>query len=118
KEMLLKISSSLGGGFGRQRLICGAINSGGLILGGYLNNGKEESKEDQYKIIKEFTDKFNELNNTIICGELLKNVKNLTQGIKPQQRNEEYYKLRPCAKFVVDAIEIIINIINNNTVNI
>ena len=50
---------------------------------------------------------FKERNGSDNCGELLKNIKNLTDGYEPQERDEDYYKMRPCIKLVLDSVDII-----------
>lgn len=102
---LEKLSLCFGAGFGRTRNLCGAVSAYGFIVG-LLHDKKEtlaDDKTDAYKQITDLDNKFKALNGTDNCGELLKNVKNLTAGYVPEVRDEEYYKVRPCAKFVVDS---------------
>ncbi len=105
KDMLEKVALGFGAGFGRTRNLCGAVSSYGFVCGLLHDKGANiaQDKTDVYKQITELDNKFKQLNGTDNCGELLKNVKNLTQGYVPQVRDEEYYKVRPCAKFVVDS---------------
>lgn len=104
KEILEKVTLGFGAGFGRTRNLCGAVSAFGFVTG--LLHDKEDTladdKTDVYKQITELDEKFKALNGTDICRELLKNVKNLTAGYVPDVRDEEYYKVRPCAKFVID----------------
>lgn len=105
KEILEKVTLGFGAGFGRTRNLCGAVSSYGFVCG--LLHDKcdtiADDKTDVYKEISELDEKFKAINGTDICRELLKNVKNLTKGYVPQVRDDEYYKVRPCAKFVVDS---------------
>ena len=107
-ETALKLSSSFGGGMGRLREVRGAVSAMFMIAGlkdGYSNPDAKEKKEEHYKRIQELAEKFKKKNGTIICRELLKNVKTL-EGNTPEARTKEYYKIRPCARFVGDAAEI------------
>lgn len=109
KEILEKVTLGFGAGFGRTRNLCGAVSAFGFVTG-LLHYKKEtlaDDKTDVYKQITELDEKFKALNGTDICRELLKNVKNLTSGYVPDVRDEEYYKVRPCAKFVIDSAGLI-----------
>ncbi len=109
KATLEKLTVGFGAGFGRTRNLCGAVSAYGFVAG-LLHDKCEDvaaDKADVYKQISGMDARFKELNGSDICAELLKNVKNLTAGHVPQVRDEEYYKVRPCAKFVVDSAGII-----------
>ena len=106
---LEKLTLGFGAGFGRTRNLCGAVSAYGFVTGLLHDRGETVSadKADVYKQITQLDEKFKQLNGSDICAELLKNVKNLTAGYVPEVRDEEYYKVRPCAKFVVDSAGII-----------
>ncbi len=108
-QTLLNICVGFGGGFARTRNLCGAVSAYAIVLGLYRQHSQDpqQDKTNIYKEIQILVEKFKERNNTDICGELLKNVKNLTKGYVPQVRDEEYYKTRPCVKFVTDSVEIL-----------
>lgn len=110
-DILKAVSSAFGGGFARTRNVCGTMTGAGMVLGlmEKFTNDIAKDKTDVYKQTRLVTDEFIELNGTINCGELLKNVANISTDYIPQERNSEYYKTRPCAKFVVDAVKIIDN---------
>ena len=106
KETLLKITSAFGGGFARTRNLCGTVSGMGMVIGLLHKDidDVEENKKLVYKETREVADRFKELNGYINCGELLKNIKNITSDYVPDKRTEEYYKVRPCTKFVYEAI--------------
>lgn len=108
-ETLEKLTLGFGAGFGRTRNLCGAVSAYGFVTGLLHVKGETvaDDKTDVYKQITELDAKFKALNGSDICAELLKNVRNLTSGYVPEVRDEEYYKVRPCAKFVVDSAGII-----------
>ena len=115
KDTALKLSSSFGGGMGRMREVCGAV-SGMFMVAGYLygttDKDGEKEKAEHYALIQEMARRFKEKNNTIICRELLGNLKAASStSPTPDKRCPEYYTTRPCLKFVLDAVEIMEEII-------
>lgn len=106
-----RLASSFGGGMGRMREVCGAV-SGALMVLGYLKgtDGTEsgEVKMQHYARVQEFAKRFKALHGTILCRELLENVPLKQEGSPmPEERTEAYYKTRPCAIFVEDAVSIL-----------
>lgn len=120
-ETGLKMSSSLGGGMGRLREVCGAVSSMFLIAGlkyGYTENNNDEIKANHYKLIQTLADRFKKETGSIICRELLGDLIKDNSHI-PEKRTKEYYKTRPCAKFVKLAAKITEDILKeeNQTIN-
>ncbi len=109
RATLEKVSIAFGGGFGRTRNLCGAVSAMGIVTGLLSDTNEEisQGKKDMYKTIQDLVAEFKQRNGTENCGELLKNVKNLTEGYVPQVRDEEYYATRPCVKFVLDSVDIL-----------
>ena len=109
KEQALKLSSPFGAGMGKLRQVCGAVSGMFMVLGmteGYDSPTADKEKAELYEKVQTLANEFKEKNETIICSELLQGLK-VDGGHKPQERNEEYYKIRPCARFVGDAAEIL-----------
>lgn len=115
KETALKISSSFGGGMGRLREVCGAVTGMFIVAGmldGYSDPSDRTAKAEHYKLIQSLASKFKEENNSIVCRELL-GLSVLKDSPIPEERNESYYKKRPCADLVGYAAEILnIHILN------
>ncbi len=108
-ETLMKLSSSFGGGLGGLRENCGAVSGMAIILGilqGYSSPQDYDGKKEHYANIQHLADKFKEKHETIICRELLEGIKKATDNV-PEKRTEEYYKVRPCVRFVITAAEIL-----------
>ncbi|MBE7011922.1 MAG: C_GCAxxG_C_C family protein [Ruminococcaceae bacterium] len=108
-ETLMKLSSSFGGGMGGMREGCGAVSGMAIVLGileGYSAPDDYEGKKEHYANVKALADKFKEKHETIICRELLAGIKKATDNV-PEKRTEEYYKTRPCVRFVITAAEIL-----------
>jgi C_GCAxxG_C_C family probable redox protein len=113
EETSLKISSSFGGGMGRLREVCGACSAMFMVAGlvfGYTDISTDDPKKEHYARIQALAEKFKEKHGTIICDELLKGIAN-TKGKEPAERTAEYYAVRPCCRFVMDAAEILDKII-------
>lgn len=109
EELSLRLSSSFGGGMGRMREVCGAVSGMFMVAGvlyGYSSADDDAEKAEHYRRIQLLAEKFKEKYNTINCGELLKNLKVNTNPV-PEKRTEEYYKARPCIRFVEAAAEIL-----------
>lgn len=115
-ETALKLSSSFGGGMGRMREVCGACSgmfmSAGLLYG-YSSKDDDKEKAEHYKRIQLLAEQFKAEHGTIICRELLKNL-SVTNSPVPEKRTEEYYKVRPCVRFVRTAAEILDRYIAEN----
>lgn len=108
EELLLKISSAFGGGFARTRNLCGAVAGIGMVMGALKDTlgSVAEDKKDIYEKVRQLTDQFEEMNGSLLCGELLKNMKSITKDYVPSERTAEYYAVRPCVKFILDATKL------------
>lgn len=112
EDILVKVSSSFGGGFGRMREVCGAVSAMGIVIG--LLEGKDfsvegiQAKAEQYAKIQKLAAEFKDINGSIVCRELL-GAKLAATNPQPDERTPEYYKKRPCAKLVGDMAEILEN---------
>ncbi|MBR7121938.1 MAG: C_GCAxxG_C_C family protein [Oscillospiraceae bacterium] len=106
EKLSAKLASSFGGGMGRMREVCGAV-SGMLMVAGLLYGYEEPLKGgplEHYSRVQELAGKFKEQVGSIVCRELLKNP---PSDPNPTPRTEEFYKVRPCARFVVLAAQIL-----------
>lgn len=118
-ETALKLSSSFGGGIGRMREVCGACSAMFMVAGilyGYSSADDNKEKAEHYKRIQALAEDFKKEHGTIICRELLKNL-SVTNSPIPDKRTEEYYKVRPCIRFVKTASEILDRYIAENPIN-
>ena len=109
RGVLLRRGASFGGGMGRLREVCGAV-SGIFAVAGLLQGPEDpadrEAKTAHYKLIQEMAAKFREKNGSIICRELL-GLRAAENSPVPEERTAEYYSRRPCAKYIMRAIEIL-----------
>ena len=80
---LKKLIIGFGGGFARQRYVCGAVSGMTMVLSYLKSDG--EDKLSSYALIKEACDKVKQELGSIICSELMQDVVNGKQK-------------RPCAE--------------------
>lgn len=116
-DLALRLSSSFGGGMGRMREVCGTCSAMFMVAGilyGLGESYSHEEKTEHYKRIQELAARFKEKHSTIICGELLKGL-SVTSTPEPEKRTEQYYKVRPCMRFVRTAAEILDSYIAEKT---
>ncbi|NLL63574.1 MAG: C_GCAxxG_C_C family protein [Ruminococcaceae bacterium] len=104
EEFLAKMSSGFGGGIGGLRGICGTVT--GMIIVNNIMNGNitEDGKKEHYESTRNLVEKFEAIYETSTCSELLDF---LELDADPLPRTEEYYKTRPCVRFVETAVEIL-----------
>lgn len=116
-DTAMKMSSSFGGGMGRLREVCGAVSGMFMVAGliyGYDDPTAQEEKAKHYERIQKLAEEFRKENGSIVCRELLGLAEKKSEP-KPEQRNAEYYKKRPCPEMVKMAAEIMEQYINQNT---
>lgn len=109
---IAKLTIAFGGGFARTRSLCGSVAAMGLVYGAACGKDSGDimgDKTQAYKDVQVMVEDFKARNGSIECMQLLKDVKNLTVGYRPDVRDENYYKVRPCIKFVLDCVEILEN---------
>lgn len=112
----LRLSSSFGGGLGRQREVCGAVSGMCMVAGalfGYDDVNDINVKAKHYALVQEMCGKFREAYGSIICRELL-DAKTATTSPVPSARTAEYYATRPCARFVAACCDILATYIDEN----
>ena len=116
EKQAAKMVSAFGGGMGRLREVCGAVSGMFFVLGqlyGYDNCDSDENKKELYCRVQALAEQFREQAGSIICRELLKNP---PSDPNPTPRTEEYYKVRPCARMVMLAAELMDKFIEENPI--
>lgn len=109
QKTALRLASSFGAGMGRMRDTCGAVTGMFLVLGavyGFDDKFTTEEKGAHYARIQELAAGFREKHGTLLCRELMANLNKDTSPM-PEERTEEYYRTRPCARFVVTAARLL-----------
>ncbi len=117
-ETALKVSAGFGGGVGRMRMMCGTCSALVMLAGlekGQTRGEDREGKADCYRLVRQLLETFRQENGSINCAELLQmnGVKAETNTSQPDERNAEYYRVRPCARKVESAARIFTEYLNN-----
>ncbi len=109
EKALLRMSSSMGGGMGGLREACGAVSSMFLVLGALVGPDDptdSAAKKAHYHMLQGLAAQFEEAQGALRCSDLLKGLKD-RPGPIPSDRTDEYYKTRPCIRFVSSAARLI-----------
>ncbi len=109
EETALRIASSMGGGMGRLREVCGAVSGMFLAAGllyGYSDPKDKKAKAEHYARIQQLAKEFQKENGSIVCRELL-GLSEHSQAPVPEERTKEYYKKRPCPDIIACAAGIL-----------
>ena len=108
-----RLASPFGGGFGRQREVCGAVSGMCQVYG--LLYGYDSPNADKqmavYADVQAMCARFREVAGSIVCRDILKNP---PSDPAPTPRTAEYYAQRPCARMVLLACDILDDYIQNH----
>ena len=107
-DTALRLASSFGGGLGGSRELCGAVSGMLMVAGlkwGYTDVHNLDIKKAHYARTRELLEAFKAAHGTTCCRELLAHLETLKT--EPSARTPEYYKERPCARFVETAARLI-----------
>jgi C_GCAxxG_C_C family probable redox protein len=118
QALALRLSSSFGGGLGRQREVCGAVSGMCMVLGalyGYDDVTDGAVKAEHYARIQALCGEFRARYGSIVCRELL-GAKRAEDSPNPTPRDAEFYRTRPCARFVGAAAELLEDYIAANPI--
>ncbi len=119
RSLLLRMSSSFGGGMGRLREVCGTVSGMFLVAGmlyGYEDPKAYEEKAAHYGRIQELAARFREQQGSIVCRELL-GLSSKQDDPVPERRTPEYYQKRPCPQLAGLAAAILEQFIEENPLN-
>lgn len=108
EDMAKRVSAGFGGGVGRMRMMCGAVSGMVMLAGldaGQTEGNDRKGKADCYDVVQGLVNKFKDENGSVICAELLgmKGCKVVKNSNIPDERNAEYYRVRPCSQKVENA---------------
>lgn len=113
-DTALKLASSFGGGLGGSRELCGAVSGMLMVAGmkwGYTQVLDNAVKTAHYARTRALIDAFRAEHETIVCRDLLKGIGKISKD--PSQRTEQYYKVRPCVRFVETAAALLENMMES-----
>ena len=110
KDEAIRLACGFGGGV-RSGELCGAVSGAVMVIGLKYGNSKVEEaerKSECYERTKEFTKRFKEDNESIVCRELLKCDISTEEGMMRAQK-ENLFQTR-CVEMVLSAIKILIEL--------
>jgi C_GCAxxG_C_C family probable redox protein len=108
----LRISQPFGGGIAHRGETCGAVSGAFLVIG--LRFGRTEAedlpaRERTYSAVREFIKRFEGLQGTSTCRELLGKDLNTEEGLRLAEEENLFETL--CPNFVQNAVEILAELI-------
>jgi C_GCAxxG_C_C family probable redox protein len=121
-ETASRLSSSMGGGIGRLREVCGAFSGAAMVAGmlyGFEIPPDQSEKSAHYKRIQFLASHFSERWGSIVCRDILAarmGENAVSTEHVPDERTKEYYQRRPCLEAVRLAARILDEYIENNPI--
>lgn len=107
KKTALKISTGFGGGM-RRGEVCGAVTGAIMVIGlkeGHFVEGDTETKSKAYELVQQFESRFEKLNESIICKNLLEYDLSVEAELAVIKEKGLFDII--CPKVIKDAIDII-----------
>lgn len=108
RETALRAGAALGAGMGRLGEVCGAVTGALIVIGlkhGHTAAADKATKEKNYLLTRDFTDRFRSRNGALLCRELLGCDLTTAEGME-EARQKKLFTER-CPAFVRDAVEIL-----------
>jgi len=108
EETALKISCGFGAGCGRLGSTCGAVSGAFMVIGskfGKFRADDDAAKEKTYLKVREFAQRFMELNKSINCSDLLGCHLGTSEGMEKAKKEGLVKKI--CPQLVREAAEIL-----------
>ena len=121
-ETASRLSSSMGGGVGRLREVCGAFSGAAMAAGliyGFSIPPAQGEKSEHYKRIQFLAGSFSARWGSVVCRDILATrmgEKSVSTDHVPEERTKEYYQKRPCLEAVRLAARILDEYIENNPI--
>ncbi|MFH0878778.1 MAG: C-GCAxxG-C-C family protein [Lentisphaerota bacterium] len=105
EETAVKIAAPFGGGMARRGGPCGAVTGALMAIGLARGAATPESKEEVYRLGREFMRRFEEKHGTLLCRELIGCDISTPEGL--QNAHASGVTRSVCPKVVHDAAEIL-----------
>lgn len=116
EDELLRVSCAFGGGIARQQFTCGAVTGAAMALGlkfGKGINDSDDKKQLTYDKTVKLFDEFTRLNGSTNCRKLLNDLDMRDEKEHAEIEAQNLFHTH-CRKYVVDAVKITEQIINNS----
>ena len=117
-KTVLRLSSGFGGGMGGLRNTCGAVSGMCMALSmlrGYDEADDMETKKHLYATVQHMALQFEERFSTLVCRDLLA-LNGIEAQKEPSERTPEYYRTRPCARYVEACAAILCDTLNEGEI--
>ena len=108
-ETAKNMSVSFGGGMGRMREVCGTVSAMAMLAGFRYpvpDTTDQEARTRNYAMVQRVATLFREQFGSIICRDLLPPEEASATVPAPSARTADYYKKRPCGKYIREAARI------------
>lgn len=108
-DLAKSLSVSFGGGMARMREVCGTVSAMAMLAGlKYpVPDPKDmEARRRNYGTVQLMAEQFKNKHQTLLCHDLLPAAAAAKNNPAPSERTAEYYKKRPCVRYVADAARI------------
>ena len=108
-DLAKSLSVSFGGGMGRMREVCGTVSAMSMLAGlkyPVPDQKDMEARRRNYAIVQLMAEQFKKKHQTLICRNLLPAAAAAQRDAAPSERTSEYYRMRPCVRYVADAARI------------
>ncbi|MBY8989814.1 MAG: C_GCAxxG_C_C family protein [Candidatus Lokiarchaeota archaeon] len=112
KNTALKLATGFGGGMAGFGRTCGVVSGAYMVIGLKHGMGIKDDiklKEKTYQLIQEFSRRFTDIHDSVICRELLGCDIGTTEGKQFYSQNELFEK--NCLQYVKNAVEILEDIL-------
>ena len=108
RDTALKLATGFGGGMGRLQNTCGAVSGAFMVISlkyGMGIDGDLEARDKTYQLVREFSNRFQEMHGSINCKELLGCDINTPEGKEYYDQNDFFEK--KCFEYVKDSAKIL-----------
>lgn len=109
----LSLACAFGAGMGRMGKVCGAVTGAFMTIGlvcAETQDGNKEMKDEAYRLVREFTDRFCARYKAVECRDLLGLDLGAAEGMAEAQRAGVFES--KCTFFVEDAVTILEDILH------
>lgn len=114
EDQVLALASGLGGGIAGLRRTCGAELGAVLVIGKiYFEPNHSETKQKVATIVRQLMDQFQKRNDENDQCAFLRERPALKQETENIAGMEDFPKAPPCAKYVIDCVELLESIISS-----
>ena len=108
-KLAATIAAPFGGGMGRLREVCGTVSALTLaasVLSPAADPSDKAARTANYALVQHFAGQFRQANGDIVCRNLLQLLQRQDPP-EPSDRTPEYYRTRPCLRYVASSARIL-----------